>query len=497
MIVPVAAAAPNRVLDHAIAALNEPGAVLPLNEVDHALKQAPQDARLWHVKGLIHRDLERRELAIPALKKATELAPADPLIAHGYARTLLEAGLPSVEEFARTARLVPGAPDILIGLASALAAAGRTEEAIEGLERALLLSPLWTDGHTLLASLRWSIGERHDFARSFDRALSKHPYSFDLRRQQLICLFKAEHFDDAMQRVTQGRRSCGEHILFSSHEAAIRSETGDLETADVLFGELAKVNSADIDVWRVRHLLRSARPEDAGKLMERWLRTSDQDLFWPYAATAWHMTGDPRSNWLEGDPQFVAAYDLTSKLPPLDRLANTLRTLHTTRGEFFGQSVRGGTQTDGNLFHRIEPEMVAVREAVRQAVLDHAQKLPPLDPQHPLLRHRPSKIGFSGAWSVRLLAGGRHSSHTHPRGWLSSALYIRLPPHLGSDDGGWLAVGEPPPQLNVAVAARRLIEPKAGMLVLFPSWMWHGTRPFAEGERITVAFDVSADSVPT
>jgi len=36
-----------------------------------------------------------------------------------------------------------------------------------------------------------------------------------------------------------------------------------------------------------------------------------------------------------------------------------------------------------------------------------------------------------------------------------------------------------------------LIEPKPGRLALFPSWMWHGTRPFAEGERITVAFDVA------
>ena len=37
----------------------------------------------------------------------------------------------------------------------------------------------------------------------------------------------------------------------------------------------------------------------------------------------------------------------------------------------------------------------------------------------------------------------------------------------------------------------RLIEPRPGRLVLFPSTMWHGTRPFAQGERLTVAFDVA------
>jgi tetratricopeptide (TPR) repeat protein len=34
-----------------------------------------------------------------------------------------------------------------------------------------------------------------------------------------------------------------------------------------------------------------------------------------------------------------------------------------------------------------------------------------------------------------------------------------------------------------------IIEPKPGRLVLFPSIMWHGTRPFGAGERLT-GFDV-------
>ena len=37
----------------------------------------------------------------------------------------------------------------------------------------------------------------------------------------------------------------------------------------------------------------------------------------------------------------------------------------------------------------------------------------------------------------------------------------------------------------------RYVEPRPGRLVLFPSWMWHGTVPFGAGERLTVAFDVA------
>jgi Flp pilus assembly protein TadD len=486
---------PAQVLDQAIAALNAQNIPLPLEDVDRALKVSPHDPRLWHVKGLIHREHERRELAIPALRRAVELAPSEPLIANGYARTLLEAGLPSVDAFGRAAKLAPGKPDILKGLVSALVAEGRITDAIEGLEQALRGSPLWTDGHVLLASLRWSEGEREGFTRSFDEALAQYPNSLDLRREQLVALVEARHFDDAMARIEQGRSLFGEHILFKSHEAAVRSESGDVEGADPIYAEMESLQFANIEMWHVRHLLRAGRPAEASKLMDGWLDTPDQDIFWPYAATAWRLTDDPRSDWLEGDERFARAYDIADRLPPLETLAATLRKLHVSKSEFHSQSVRGGTQTDGNLFHRIEPEIVAMREAIRQTVAEHAAQLPPVDPTHPLVRHRPDRIGFTGAWSVRLVAGGHHANHLHPMGWLSSALYIVLPPDLGKGQSGWLTQGEPDVHLGLDVPPHHMVEPKPGRLALFPSWMWHGTRPFGEGERMTVAFDVARGTV--
>ena len=55
---------------------------------------------------------------------------------------------------------------------------------------------------------------------------------------------------------------------------------------------------------------------------------------------------------------------------------------------------------------------------------------------------------------------------------------------------GWLALAEPQAELGLALPAAQLIEPKMGRLVIFPSTMWHGTRPFPDGERLTVAFEV-------
>jgi hypothetical protein len=79
----------------------------------------------------------------------------------------------------------------------------------------------------------------------------------------------------------------------------------------------------------------------------------------------------------------------------------------------------------------------------------------------------------------------------HPQGWISSALYVALPPTSGADHAGWFTLGEPDERLGLQLGPWRKIEPKLAQLVLFPSWMWHGTVPFAEGERLTVAFDVA------
>jgi cytochrome c-type biogenesis protein CcmH/NrfG len=76
------AADPGEVLARAIAALNS-GGQLPLDDVERALAAAPGDYRLWHFKGLIHRAQEARELALPSLRRAAELAPSEPLVAHG------------------------------------------------------------------------------------------------------------------------------------------------------------------------------------------------------------------------------------------------------------------------------------------------------------------------------------------------------------------------------------------------------------------------------
>lgn len=483
---------PARVLDDAIAALNTPGAEFPLEDVERALAVAPADPRLWHVKGLMHRERDERHLAIPALERATTLAPQEPLIAYGYAQALLEAGLPCVEAFTRAIQLNRNNPDPVMGLVAALLAERRVEDAIAGLEVAVRRSPHWHDGHAMLARLRWAEGDRTDFVRSFDEAVEQVPGSTDLWQALLDALLHANQYDAVLDRIAKGRAVIGDHPLFAINEAIAYSELGRDEVAETLFEPFADLPAGPVQVRRVRHFLRSAQPDRAAELIDRWLYTPEGFMFWPYASVAWRMLGDPRWEWLEGDERFFGIYDIADRLPALDQLADVLRKLHTMSGQPLEQSLRGGTQTDGHLFQRIDPVIVQMRDAIRETVAEYAAQLPPPDPMHPLLSVPRRPIEFAGAWSVRLQSHGYHANHVHPAGWISSALYIVLPSDIARDDAGILTLGEAmAPNFPIALPPFRTVEPRPGRLALFPSYTWHGTRPFVEGERITVAFDVA------
>ena len=114
---------------------------------------------------------------------------------------------------------------------------------------------------------------------------------------------------------------------------------------------------------------------------------------------------------------------------------------------------------------------------------------------HPFLGRKSSRFRFAGSWSVRLQTEGFHTNHIHPRGWISSAYYINLPDEVAADDHeGWFKIGEPNPDTLPHVPVERWVKPEPGLLVLFPSYMWHGTKAFTRSaERLTVAFDVVPD----
>ena len=116
----------------------------------------------------------------------------------------------------------------------------------------------------------------------------------------------------------------------------------------------------------------------------------------------------------------------------------------------------------------------------------------PTDESHPFLARRAGSFRYAGAWSSRLCDQGFHVNHLHPEGWISSCYYVTVPKETDDPEtrNGWIKFGEP--SLRRAVEERHppRVQPFPGRLVLFPSYMWHGTIPLrAPSPRTTIAFD--------
>lgn len=484
----------DRCTDFALDANAADRADLSITVLASLSKVAPAHARVWQILGLAYRQAQDSAAALDAFARAAAISPTDPRIANGYATAAMEAGVPSALLFKTARDMSPDDPELMLSTIAALNADGHYEVAEPLLARSVAANPGWVRGHEALATLRLTMAADADFARSFADAVAQSPPSLPLRLAWQRALAQAGRWDEAREVIEHGRMALGDQIEFDAAEANIAAETDDRALADQLFSKAAAIDDPGTRVSHIRHCLRTGRIVQAEALAMDALPRQLPSTVWPYLSLIWRLRGDPRATWIDGAMPMVSVIDLDFAPDELALLAGALRNLHTTRHHPAEQSVRGGTQTEGLLLARIDPLICSLRAKIVAAVRTYIDALPPFDSEHPLLGTARGNIYFAGSWSVRLGSQGFHTCHTHPLGWISSALYVSLPENSGPQPAGWLELGAPPPDLALDLPAYMQIKPKPGRLVLFPSTMWHGTVPFQDGERLTVAFDVAVPS---
>jgi len=143
----------------------------------------------------------------------------------------------------------------------------------------------------------------------------------------------------------------------------------------------------------------------------------------------------------------------------------------------------------------VEPKgpVAQLEKMIMSAVNDYCLAVP-MDLVHPWLLGRPKNFGLS-AWGVVMDRQGYQLAHIHPSAWLSGVYYPKIPKVIHVDDpghAGWIEFGRAPDDFHVTVEpVVKLIQPEEGLMLLFPSYYYHRTKPFESDEtRISIAFDI-------
>ena len=434
------------------------------------------EAAIWYDKALAHDEAHARAL-------------------HGRARVALERGEEDApQRFERALAVNRNEADLWLGRAQALDVAGDVAGARQIAEALVQQAPQWLEALRALAQFRLAAGEA-DFASHYDAAQAARPADPAIAIDHAAVLASMDLFEQAAEVAARAKhRFADDASRFALLEATHAGAAGDNERAERIFADL-ETETGERYLQETRHRIRLGEFTRAEQLLERVLAEQPENIAgWALRDIVWRMTGDPRSEWLHGQPEIVRMIELEDWQETLPPAIAMLDELHDKSALPLGQSLRGGTQTRGLLFDRTETELQTLRQSIEKAVDRYRQSLPATDTSHPLLRHRDEAWHLAGSWSVRLSGGGdHHAGHIHPQGVVSSALYMMLPqPALTGE--GWLELGRPPKDLRLELEPLTVLQPQAGCLALFPSTLYHGTTAFPAGQRLTVAFDIVPES---
>lgn len=457
-----------------------------------------------HVRiGAILNDRAQFAEALAALDDAVALAP-DNFDAHYYRGWTL-CGLQRFDEcfaaFEHAAALRPGSAEALHGLANALQRAGHQEKALEAYQKLIALKPDSVPAHLELNALAWVMDRKDIFLRSFAYARERVPENADLLFAEASLLYR-RGMDEQAEAVL--RRAYA--LKPDDHNTAallgrVLARRGRFEESFPLF-EQAIATEPKALIHRHEFgfaLLTAKEAKQAQHIFEaaREINPFEQ-MTLAGLCLAYRELGDSRYEALVDVDNLVRTYEIRVPRGFADAaafnrvLAEELATLHTTKVEPLEQTLRGGTQTPGQLFEGATGAVAEVRESIREAVADYIRAMPD-DSGHPLFMRKANEFTFTGSWSCRLRSSGYHTNHVHPMGWISSAYYVHLPGDIEDEaqHSGWLKFGESHISLGERDRPHRFVKPGIGRLALFPSYFWHGTVPFSSDDyRMTIAFDV-------
>ena len=474
---------------------------------ERQLAATPRDAASLASLGGVLNALGEPEAAKAPLDAALALRPGAAVALNNRASVARATGEGTeLALLRRAARAAPSDPDIQANHARAAARAGQEEEAISAYAASVRLRPLDLDTHRDLNRYLFERGRDDLFLRSYDAAL---PVAPDGQKARLLAeagalARRADRAEDARARFAEALR------LAPGLPAALvgRAETApDPERARAWAAAVAAApDDQDIALGAAWDALARGEAELAERRLAFAPDEAHRQARLAYDSVAARLLGRERyaDYYAEG---LIAAREIEpparyGTLPVfLEAVREALAPRFVTTAPPVDQTLFGGVQTPGPLFETGDPALLSLRDALLRAARGVWADLRARRAEMAVGGAAPGPLGVAGAWSVRLTSGGGHRDHYHGRGRLSSAHYVTVPPDMtGAPGAGALRFGRPPlgdPRLT----PERHVTPEPGLLVLFPSYMWHGVERFeAASPRVTTPADfapIRAAQVPS
>ena len=418
--------------------------------------------------------------------------------------------LDSVEEAAallqRAVALDAGDAGAHNDLGNVLLATGRIDAALTSYRRAVEIEPERAQTHVNLGQALRAKGDLDGAAEALCRAAALRPeHAGTVIRIGLVKHAKGD-LDGAEDSLRQALSIEPQNAEACFGLANVLYAQGRLEHAVAAYGQAAALRAdildASFEVGKPRHVHAHLDRGDPGAALE-----ACDDLLARQPGQSGALAMKAVALWEAGEKhQARSLLDFDSLLreercaPPESfadmatfnaALATHVRGHPTLQAAPESYSMERGQSTGELLPGR--GAATAFGALVAQAVDRYRDGLPK-DARHPFLADIPQQVRVT-AWGVILDEGAYQVPHIHPSAWLSGVYYVALPPALGADDdgtAGWIEFGRPYWDFQIRKEPEtRLIEPEEGLMLLFPSYMFHRTLPFSgPGERISIAFDV-------
>jgi tetratricopeptide (TPR) repeat protein len=445
----------------------------------------------------------RMDEALAAYKAIVEIAPQNLAVIHNFAAALCDSGRykEAIEWATRAIKAGLNAPEAFLVLARSYASDGNIDLSRRAFLEVLARRPADAVAHKELAQLIWMTTADVAAAMKYlNGAIAAHPRELDLRLVKAHVMGQSGdakgEFAEVLIVLSLSNGHPNLHLAAANAALAAADYATAHKHALAAFEKLP--NEPSVLQALAHGFLAQGEPLEAARVASR-LRTQYplNQFYIALQATCWRLLGDERYPATYDYSKFVHGFPLAC--PPgwasveryIDELTEALDRRHQYRSHPFGQSVRGGSQLP-SINTIDEPALKAVEHAVRGPMESYIARIG-VGPDPLRIRNRGGYKLFS-IWSIRLASSGYHIPHVHPQGWLSSACHLRFPKALDANDkSGWIAFGEPGAPTRPVLQAEHFVRPQKGVMVVFPSYMWHGTVPFAGDEtRLSIA----ADCVP-